>query len=211
VQEAVLPRWLPRALLALAAAAAALAVLWFTVLSPVIKNTATAAGTDAAHQELNKALQNAQQAAGGAGAGTAGGAGGGGKGAGASPSPTGAATQPAPAASPVIALPPPVPLSVELDPHTTSITAAAKHQLSITDLVLQNPAGDKGALTISVGGKVLLNTRLNNFRDYDLPFVTPIAVAAGQTLQLKVSCENTGGTPCTPAVLVNGTDATVSF
>ncbi|MEV4555599.1 hypothetical protein AB0K51_01230 [Kitasatospora sp. NPDC049285] len=210
LQEAVLPRWLPKALLALAAAAVALAVLWFTVLSPVVKSAATDAGAEAAHQELNKALQSAQQGSGG-GAGSGSGSGSG-KGTGTSPSPSsGASSSSAPSPSPVIALPPPVPLAVELDSHTTSVTAAAKHQLSITDLVLQNPAGDKGSLTISVGGKVLLNTRLNNFRDYDLPFVTPIAVAAGQTLQLKIGCENPGGAPCTPAVLVNGTDATTAF
>ena len=44
--------------------------------------------------------------------------------------------------------------------------------------------------------------RLENFRDIDYHFVTPIVVAAGHELALSLSC--TGGATCDPSVLYSG-------
>jgi hypothetical protein len=48
----------------------------------------------------------------------------------------------------------------------------------------------------------LLRLRLENFRDIDFHFVTPIVVAAGQSLDLSLAC--TGSGTCDPAVYYSG-------
>ena len=56
---------------------------------------------------------------------------------------------------------------------------------------------------------------MENFRDLDYHFVTPIALSSGQALTMKVSCENqaqpaAGGQPgqaaknCTPGIYASG-------
>lgn len=209
LQEAALPSWLPKVAALVTLGAAAVVLLWFTVLKPVVTDVATNAGTAATKQELNKVLQGGQANSAGrsSGNGSAGGGTSGSAGAGATPTPTPAATN----SAPKIVLPAPVPFARELTSAHSSLTAAAKKQLSVTDLVLQNPAGDKGTLTVSRAGTVLITLRLENFRDYDLHFVTPITVPAGQSLTMSVNCQNTGGTACTPAALISGMSHTIAL
>ncbi len=213
LQEAVIPGWLPKAVALTAAGAVAAAALWFAVLRPVVRDAATSAGTAAAQQELNRALQS------GAGAG---GAGAGGAGAGAAAASASPAAQSSPTPSPApgssgaaakrkIALPPPAPFAQSLDKANPTMTTPAKHELAITDLVLQNPAGDTGTLTVSRAGQVLVTTRLENFRDYDLHFVTAITVPAGESVRFAVRCQNSGGKACTPVVLISGMSDTIAF
>ena len=80
---------------------------------------------------------------------------------------------------------------------------AAKKILTVTDLVLQNPGGEFGQLTIrrdpdplTTGDEqVLLVSRLENFRDLDYHFVTPIIFKAGQELQVIVTCQTNDKPP----------------
>ena len=111
---------------------------------------------------------------------------------------------------PPAGLPAPVPFAQTLDTASPTITTAAKHALALTDLVMQNPAGDQGTLTISRGGQVLFTEQLADFRDYDLHFITAIMVPAGQSLSFSVGCKNSGGRACTPVVLISGMNDTTA-
>jgi hypothetical protein len=208
LHEAAVPGWLPKAMLAGTALVVALAALWFGLFRPVVKDTAT----NAAQSAVKAALSSAAAASSAAGSGTAAGAGAGAGGAGGSSSPTPSTTpvgskttNPAKPAPPA-----PVPFSVQLDSTSPDLVAAAKKQITVTDLVLQNPAADKGILLVTRDGKTLITTRLEDFRDYDLHFVTPIVVPSGSTLSMQVTCANSGGKLCTPAAFVSGMVASVS-
>jgi hypothetical protein len=207
LQEPAIPGWLGKVAALVLVAALILAGLWFTVLKPVVKDAATGAA--------NQALTAAGITPG------SGSAGGGAAGGGAAPSPSnpagsGGGSGSSPSASPSTPTAPagpaqaaPVAFAQELNTFNgpSSLTAGTHQLYSVTDLVLQNPNGDTGALTISRGGKTLITTRMENFRDYDLHFVTAINVTAGQSLTVSVTCDKpgNGATKCTPAVLVSGT------
>ncbi|MGH6656125.1 MAG: hypothetical protein ACRDVE_13085, partial [Actinocrinis sp.] len=117
-----------------------------------------------------------------------------------SPSPSPIVTHPGPTQ------PAPTAFALELNTGNSNLTAGTHQAYSVTDLVLQNPNGDAGSLTITRGGKTLITTRMENFRDYDLHFVTAITVGSGQSLSISVTCDKPGGaaTSCSPAVLVSG-------
>ncbi|HEV2372556.1 MAG TPA: hypothetical protein VGS19_10330 [Streptosporangiaceae bacterium] len=188
LQEAVLPSWLPKAVALAAAAAVALAVLWFAVLRPVVRNAAANAGTTAAKQAVQQALGGQPSTGGGS-----------------SPSPSSSST-PTPT-TPQPAVKAPVPFSESLTPGSNpAVTAPSKHAMQITDMVLQNPAGDQGTLTLLRNGVPLLRFGLADFRVYDPHFITPIVVPAGQSFSVSVQCANGTGKPaCSPSVLINGT------
>lgn len=178
--------WTTAIVIAVSAAAAA-AGLWLGVLQPLIRTEATNAGTTAAQQTVRRLMPGAPP-----GSRTA------------LPSPSPSPPAPAPTAR---ASPAPVPFTQALRAASPELTARANHVMSITDLVFENPAGDQGMLTVSRSGQVLFSEQLADFRDYDLHFITPIMVPAGQSLTLSVSCANPGGKACTPAVLLSGTQS----
>ncbi|MGH9042390.1 MAG: hypothetical protein ACRDZ3_19405 [Acidimicrobiia bacterium] len=73
-------------------------------------------------------------------------------------------------------------------------------QVSLTDVVLQNPAGDAGDLEIRRGDAVILRVNLANFRDLDYHFVSPLTFRENQELVMAVSCANPAEGPrCAPA------------
>jgi hypothetical protein len=84
----------------------------------------------------------------------------------------------------------------------TTTTFRPEGTLFLTDFVFSNPNGAEGALVVLRDGTPLLQLRLENFRDYDLHWVTPIVVASGQALNLSLSCTSDG--PCDPAVFYSG-------
>lgn len=96
------------------------------------------------------------------------------------------------------------------DEQAPSAVLDAKHLVSVTDLLLQNPNGDSGLLTLSRGKDIFYEARLENFRDLDLHLVAPIVVNKGEAFGLKVSCTNPDpagpakAQACTPAVTVQG-------
>jgi len=207
LQEAVLPRWLIPALLAAVAALIALVVIWLMFLQPAIKSAATAALEDAGITPLP----------------TQGGGQGGGQGkptaaptaAPVTPAPTpkpdGSTPEPptpappTPATSPTVApggLPAGTPIDGRLAVDGSSQPSTKFDQAYyLTDLVFANPSGRAGTLKLTRDSFVLITLRLENFRDLDYHYVTPIVVQKGQVLALKVSCSSGS---CDPSVYFSG-------
>jgi len=76
---------------------------------------------------------------------------------------------------------------------------------SLTDIVLQNPAGDIGNLEVRRGDEVILRVNLANFRDLDYHFVSSVVFRNKQDVVLFVQCANpAGGAACTPAAYMAG-------
>jgi hypothetical protein len=242
LQEAILPPWFLRALIALLLLLLALALLWLLVLQPQIRSSAAEALQDFGYSPLpsSKAAGTAAAAASATSAASAGSsqaaspsaAGSASSGASpspsaspsasASPSPSASAgpsggtsttgpSKPPPSATPIIVTAPPVtaapskaivqtPISGRLDSANGVLNAGGNTQIFITDLVFSNPTGATGSVVLEVNGKALLSLKLDNFRDLDFHFVTPIVVGPGQTMQLKPSC----GGGCDPSLLFSG-------
>ena len=195
LQEAILPRWLIPALLALLALILLAILLWLTVLQPSIKSAATQALADAGFTPMPSA---------------AGGGGGGSGGASPSPSASGAILTPPPSAAPGATPPPggglnlsgtPVDGRLAVDGSSPAGISPSKTTLYITDLVFANPSGAAGPLQLKRGALVIMNLRLENFRDLDFHFVTPIVVKSGEQLTLTAACSSS---TCDPSVYYSG-------
>lgn len=199
VQVATIPKWFLKALLALLVLAALLALLWFTLLKPVIASAAKSSVEDevAQAQEAAAAAQEAASAA--------------------QQSSTGAG-QAAAAAQEQVAqmeeltqnlLPPTEILTptvqrmtVQTGPSATPVEAdpfvvPAGGTFRLTDLVLNNPQGDFGRLVLTQTPPdgdpvVLFDVALENFRDNDFHFQTPIVLASGTELTMSVLCRTPG-------------------
>ena len=206
LQEAMLPPWFMRALMALVALLILLVILWLGVLKPSIESAAS----EALASPLGDLRNDVNDALGDAGLPTLAPDGGGGGGASPSPSPSGGPTgsvepgapTPTAAATPGGPFIPGLgnPVDGRLDQATTTVTTTAT--LFVTDLVFSNPNGREGAIVLLRDTRSLVELRLENFRDLDFHFVTPIVVTADQTLNLSLTCTSDG--PCDPAVLYSG-------
>jgi hypothetical protein len=87
------------------------------------------------------------------------------------------------------------------------LTVPSKAQsYALTDLVLQNPAGDTGTVTLSRGKQPLIVEGLDPSTASVLPISlsAPIVLKAGEKLTLAVDCGNSAGRPCTPGALLIG-------
>ncbi|MCT2593906.1 hypothetical protein LHJ74_29040 [Streptomyces sp. N2-109] len=225
-QQAISPSWLPRALVALVLIAAVLTGLWFAVLRPTVRSAAREAVTPEAVEEAAKEANEdggkkgrLGESSGGDNAGTSGPSG-----------PSGAdgtendreqqqqeqdrpkAGEPGgPAAAKSARVK--VEDAVGGGPEQTSaIEVPDGSTFQLTDIVTQNPQGDAGTLVISSEGGQILSLALENFRDSDYHFVTPIEVAAGDEITVAVSCREVGkpvkaATPseCAESVFLGGT------
>lgn len=191
LQESILPPWFLRALIALAALLIGAVLLWVLVLQPQIQSTAAETLRDFGFTPKPGSPAD----------------GGGGGGGGETPSP-------APSDS-LNVTPPPGGGQTQVDGRldtTANAVSPNAGTLYVTDLVFSNPTGASGDLTLerrtSSGTAPLLVLRLENFRDLDLHFVTPITVRTGETLALVANCTppTTPTTPaaCTPAVFYSG-------
>jgi hypothetical protein len=204
LQEAILPPWFARAMIALLALVIALIILWLFVLKPSIETAASEAVASPLgdlRSDVNKALEDAGLPTMGPGeagapspspsAGSSGGTGPGGSGGAPTPAPT--------VGGPFI---PGLgnPVDGRLDQGTRSVVPAGT--LFLTDLVFSNPNGREGAIVLTRDGDPLYEMRLENFRDLDFHFVTPIVVQAGHELALSLSCS--AGSECDPSVLYSG-------
>ncbi|HEV7810537.1 MAG TPA: hypothetical protein VGO64_08055 [Candidatus Limnocylindrales bacterium] len=187
LQESILPPWFMRALIALAALIVAAILLWALVLQPQIRSTAAQTLED-----FGFSPKPGSAAAGGGGSG-------------ANPS----------ASSALNVTPPPAGGQSKVDGRldtTRNAVSPTSGTLSITDLVFSNPTGASGDLSLQrtspAGTTQLLVLRLENFRDLDFHFVTPISIRAGETLSLVATCAPPTGTAtppsCTPAVFYSG-------
>ena len=73
---------------------------------------------------------------------------------------------------------------------TVSYPVPKNKTFSLTDIVLGNPQGDTGTLTLKNGDETLLDESLQNFRDLDYHFIAPIVVSGGKKLAVVVQCTN---------------------
>ena len=105
------------------------------------------------------------------------------------------------------------PVNVGQTKTTGAPPTPAGKTLFLTDLVLENPQGDTGTITVRRGagaGGVLFQIGLGNFRDLDYHFVAPLMFRPGgaSDLEIDVACTTPGGTPpapsCDPAAVVSG-------
>ncbi|WP_326698774.1 hypothetical protein OG909_16515 [Streptomyces sp. NBC_01754] len=220
-QDPLLPRWLPRALIIAAVLLIALVGLWYALLRPAVKSAAREAITPEAVRSAAAADPSAAPGTGDpAGTGTDGADGGGTAGAG-----TGAgagapsATPSSPAeADPAAAAPTSAQVRVRdaVGGGTntgTALEVPSGHTFQLTDIVVQNPQGDAGTVVVSAGdGTRVLSLGLENFRDSDYHFVTPILVPAGGKVTMTIDCRKVGkpvGAPapsrCSESLFLGGT------
>jgi len=199
VQEALIPKWLVLAVLALAA----LVVLWAAFLKPQIQSTArdaVKAPLRKQQKQVDKANANAAAAAAAAKQASTAAA----SAAEDAKIASGAAGK---ATSKIVKIvsrqevtnvaargtPKSLRLQVECQPAQTcpvSYTVPKNQTFSLTDIVLGNPRGDTGTLTLKNGDEVVLDESLQNFRDLDFHFIAPIVVSGGQKLAVVVACAN---------------------
>jgi hypothetical protein len=197
LQEAVLPRWLIPLALALLAGLIGFLVLWLTVLQPAINSSVSRALEEAGITPLP----------------TQDGSGGNGGNGGATPPPTPTPAGPTPTLAPGVTPPPsptvtPAPVG-EGVPGDGRLAVDGSYPASrtfdatfyLTDLVFANPEGRAGTLELRRGPLAIVKLRLQNFRDLDFHYVTPVVFQAGETMTLVASCD---AGPCDPSVFYSG-------
>lgn len=202
MQVPLLPRNLGRVLAALIVLALALAGLWWGLLRPAVQSAAKEATQQQIapiERKAEEANTNAQRAAGDASSAAAA------VGAGRTPAggvppggapPDGGGNNPAPR--------PAVPEGSSSFSRRLAVTTATGASRSdqytvpdnrtfvITDIILQNPQGDEGRLDLIVDGTTVLTVALNNYRDLDYHFVSPIETREGRVVRIRVTCRRAG-------------------
>lgn len=184
LQEPMLPAWLLKGLALLLAALVALALVWLLFLQPAIRSTA--------QERAEEVLRDVGITP--------------------NPNPTGnrqptpTPTTPSKSTSPSTPTPTPGPAGVQT-PRDGRLQAGSAPErpsedrtLYVTDLVFSNPNGTSGTLSLRRSGQDLFVLNLDNFRDLDFHFVTPIAIGPDQSLRLQ--CSGTCDGP--PAVYFSG-------
>jgi hypothetical protein len=190
LQEPMLPPWLLKAIALLAAGLVALALIWLLFLQPAIRSTAQ----ERAEEVLRDVGITPNPNPNGNGNGNGNG----------QPTPT--PTTAGQTTSPSNPTPTPGAASVQaprdgrLQAGGDAVAPSEDRTLYVTDLVFSNPEGTSGTLRLRRSGEDLFVLNLDNFRDLDFHFVTPIAVGADQSLRLQ--CSGTCGGP--PAVYFSG-------
>ena len=203
LQEAMIPAWLIKAIIALIALLLILWILWITLFKPTVESAAKDA-VEAPLASLNDKVDaltpgGAETPAGGAGQATtttvladSG-----------SNSTSGTTT--------TIAGDVPIPTTTTIPTSTfatpfgnpadfqlggtavpggtaSNFTNPFSSTFAVTDIVLQNPAGDTGIVQIKRDSTILLDSALENFRDLDLHFVAPYMFNPGSNLVMTVTC-----------------------
>lgn len=199
VQVPILPRNLGRVVAALVVMALALAGIWWGLLRPAVRSAAREATQEQIaplEQKANEANTKAEQAAGAAATASSAAAAPRAPAAGGAP-PAAGGGNPAPPR-------PQVPqgaiaFSERLAATTPNggsrsdqYTVPDDRTFVITDIILQNPQGDEGRLDLVVDGATVLTTALNNFRDLDYHFVSPIETTEGRVVSIRVTCRRAG-------------------
>jgi hypothetical protein len=209
IQHAILPSWFFRAVAAAVALAILALLFWFGVFQPAMRSTAEQALADAGITPTPV-------------------------GATATPPPSAAPTiQPtatptaatSSSAAPTATLAPtptltptqtPLFLGTPVDGRLTANSGSASTPnipggsvLYVTDLVFENPDGLTGTAQLTRGGLTISQLRLENYRDLDYHYVTPVVVKSGQKLTFSASCTSLLGldatpAPCNPSVYYSG-------
>ena len=179
IQQGLLPAWLIPAVIGLIALGALLVILWLTFFQPAIKSTAVAAVASPA-ASLSAAASRAAAAGGAASSGG-----------------VASGSNPIKGDS----------FSDRISPNTPNPYDPGG-QLAITDLIFENPDANSGTLyfyRVPSGGdrRLLLQLRLENFRDLDFHFVSPIVLDKTERLSLVCSPAASGAT-CNASVYLSG-------
>jgi hypothetical protein len=205
IQHAILPSWFFRAVAAAVVLAILALLFWFGVFQPAMRSTAEQALADAgitptpvgAHATATPTTAPSSPP---------------------TATPTASAST-APSTAPTPTLSPtqtPLFLGTPVDGRLTANTGSASTAivpggsvLYVTDLVFENPDGLTGTAQLNRGGLVIAQLRLENFRDLDYHYVTPIVVKSGQKLTFSASCTALIGldatpAPCNPSVYYSG-------
>ncbi|MFC5644921.1 hypothetical protein [Kitasatospora cinereorecta] len=199
LQQPVLGKGLLKAVVAVVAVAAALAGVWFGLLRPAVRSAAKEAVKDPVQAAQSQAAEAAQKAAGAQNAAAAAQ-----KAAGMTPSPGAAGpatpgTGPEPGAGAAL-FSHRLTVAPKQDKQATdTFPVPAGKTLRLTDLVLENPQGDTGTITIAVDDKPLLSPALENFREQDFHWSSALIVTGGQHITLTVTCRQIGQPPTAPA------------
>lgn len=204
LQEPIIPKWLPKALLALLALLIALFVLWKTLLEPQVESAArevaieevapVSSAVDALEPAVEAATEQAEAATEQAAAAE--------EQATAAEEQATAAEEQAAAASggggglPGVfnetSAPSNFRIEVSAAPGTngasTGPAVADDATFALTDIILQNPGGDLGRIRILIDDAVVLESALDNFRDLDFHFVSPYLVGSGGAVSVEVIC-----------------------
>jgi hypothetical protein len=93
---------------------------------------------------------------------------------------------------------------------TVSYKLTADQTLDVSDVLLQNPAGNDGTMDIRAGGSLLFEFALSDFRDLDYHFVQPLVFTASRPLEIVVFCASDNSAACTPALSFSGTVTTAA-
>lgn len=211
LQEAMLPPWLIKAVLAILALILLLWILWITLFKPTVQSAAkdAVAAPLASLNDKVDALTPTTTGGGGGGGGapTTTVAGGGGGGGGATTTtvagggaPTDTTTTTTSAFATQFGNPTDFQLgfgSVVAPPGSQDFPHAITTTFALTDIILQNPNGDTGSVQIKRDGNTLMQSALENFRDLDLHFVAPYMFNPGSNLTMTVTCTTPG--PPNPA------------
>jgi len=205
-QDPLVPRWAVATAAAVVALAVVGASLWFALVKPAVKSAATDAAEAAqvkAAAAATKAAEDQAAAGGGSNAG--------GPSTTPSPSPEVSgkpkkAPEPGSPGNPLL-LPTAFRILTDTAPSTAfkifTYSQQPNKPLDVTDLQMQNPAADTGFLEIRRGTQVIYRAGLDNFRDYDQPYVTPVRFAKGQKVTVAIQCLNPTRR-CSAAVTVVG-------
>ncbi|WP_330236988.1 COG1470 family protein [Streptomyces sp. NBC_00566] len=197
VQIPVFPKWL----LAVLAALVALLLAWFTLVRPAVRSAAKEAADEVVQQRPTPGgdEQSGQGAGSGGGrpgtgsggAGTQPGTGGG----------DGTGTETGPGGGGGVAGGQQGSATIDVQTaagadKTGTYKVPEGKVFGITDIVVANFQGDEGVLTINFGERKITTIALETFRNQDYHWVTPIRIAANDTVTAQVTCAKPG-TPAT--------------
>ena len=186
-QRPMLPKWFWKAVL-LALLLLALLIGLFLWAKNDIESSARQVAEEQAEETVAELVPDA-------------GGGGGGGGGGEEPTPEGGGTDEEP--------PPEAPEVEEGGEASTAfrltlaqptIPLAEGQVLRISDILFSNPDGEAGRVRVRSGTRVLIETNLQNFRDLDQHFRTPLEFTADDALSIEI----VGCGPCTSSVTFSG-------
>jgi hypothetical protein len=196
VQKPVLAGAAGKALAALLAVVLLGAGLWFGVLKRAVESAAKDAAAESAQEVANAGPDGGGGAANRgaqAGAGPEAGAPGGTPSTGASPSGAPPTPRTRATAAPNANFNEPLELTTVLNrTGTRRYTVPSGKVLLITDILVQNPQGDRGRLDLFVNGQRTVTESMANFRTHDYHLVSPLEVPAGRRVELRVNCQEYG-------------------
>lgn len=195
LQSALVPKWVLRFIALLVALAILFVILWFTLLKPQIKS--------AAKQEVKNQLAQAGLSSSTTPSSPSSGGGGtsGSTGSSGTSSATGGSTSsaaPAPSTGAIT-----INRSATANGNGSQVlyTVPSGFNLEITDVLVQNAAGDNGTIALAKGGSTLMQWSMADFRDLDYHWISPTIFGPGSTVVMQVSgCTNA----CHPGIYYAG-------